>query len=266
MHQFTELSQRVMESDVVVYGTISDIKAFELLEDDMIFTSYSINIDTWFGPNKIPESGQIEFVQPGGILGDRGVSVNPYLALSEGDEGYFLLRYYKGFHGGIRGELSPVDAGLSLLPKLQRKGGVADQGNAYSHDHIHRLIREIKGWTPQVQERSKPASNSRRMVPSISSFSPTSVSAGTNTKLTVNGSGFGTQRGRVIFKNADSGGANNMYNPWSIISWTDTKIEVNVPYGAGTGQIYVGGYFSCQICLEQWNFDCRLQYFTSYPN
>jgi len=77
---------------------------------------------------------------------------------------------------------------------------------------------------------------------SITSFTPVSTTAGTMTTLTINGSGFGATQGsgKVEFKNADNGGSGYM-SPIQdeYVSWSNTKIKVKVPSGAGTGTIRV---------------------------
>jgi hypothetical protein len=85
-------------------------------------------------------------------------------------------------------------------------------------------------------------------VPSITTFTPSSISAGTSSVLTITGTGFNASRGTgyVEFKNSNNGGSGWM-QPLSsdYISWTDTEIKVVVPSNnssggtAGTGQVRV---------------------------
>ena len=75
---------------------------------------------------------------------------------------------------------------------------------------------------------------------SISSISPTTIGAGDKSVLTINGSGFGTTKGIVRFKNADTAGSTTIDAlETQITSWTDTKIQVEVPGKAGSGDIEV---------------------------
>lgn len=74
----------------------------------------------------------------------------------------------------------------------------------------------------------------------INSFSPTIISAGTGSLLTINGSEFGNTRGTVLFKNADNGGGTFIRASNSeIVSWNNTTIIVKVPEEAGTGPISI---------------------------
>lgn len=77
---------------------------------------------------------------------------------------------------------------------------------------------------------------------SITNFSPTTITAGTASLLTINGSGFGATQGSgtVGFKNADDGGATYITPLASqYVSWSNTQIQVRVPQNAGTGTIQV---------------------------
>ena len=77
----------------------------------------------------------------------------------------------------------------------------------------------------------------------IDNFSPTTVTGGTGTVLTINGSGFGATQGTgtVGFRRADDGGATYMSPvPTQYFRGCDTQIRVlEVPDGAGTGDIQV---------------------------
>lgn len=75
---------------------------------------------------------------------------------------------------------------------------------------------------------------------SISDFSPLTISAGTGSQLTINGSGFGTgpagAQKYVEFANADDGGSSYIRPQLTeYVSWTDNKIVVKVPSDSGTG-------------------------------
>jgi PKD repeat protein len=74
---------------------------------------------------------------------------------------------------------------------------------------------------------------------SVLSFSPTTITAGTKSILTIRGTNFGMIPGSVRFQNANAGGGTMTGFPSDIISWTNTQIEVYVPSGAGTGPFEV---------------------------
>ncbi|MEN6341170.1 MAG: PKD domain-containing protein [Methanospirillum sp.] len=86
-----------------------------------------------------------------------------------------------------------------------------------------------------------PASVTRALVagPAIAYVSPPIASAGTNTTITITGTGFGpsTPAADVGFVSASgvywASGCTNTVNPNGILSWSDTAIVVRVPSGLG---------------------------------
>jgi len=80
--------------------------------------------------------------------------------------------------------------------------------------------------------------------PVITSVSPSHGSAGTNTQVTVNGSGFGTTAGLVLFffKHSTGNPATDGV-PADIVSWSDTRIVCTVPICDQVGECgnYRGG-------------------------
>jgi hypothetical protein len=76
--------------------------------------------------------------------------------------------------------------------------------------------------------------------PGSITFTPTTATAGTKTVLTINGTGFGTTKGKVLFSNADDGGATFVEAlSTQVLTWSNTQITVEIPSEAGTGQIRV---------------------------
>ncbi len=75
--------------------------------------------------------------------------------------------------------------------------------------------------------------------PNISAMYPLEISAGTKSQLTIEGSGFGTEKGTVGFRNADDGGSSFVFTYSEIIQWSDDKIIVEVPEAAGSGGIKI---------------------------
>lgn len=67
----------------------------------------------------------------------------------------------------------------------------------------------------------------------ITEFMPLSITAGTNSILTIKGSGFGKIKGNggVYFKNSDDGGATYILfsDPEDYIIWSDVEIQLKLP-------------------------------------
>lgn len=101
-----------------------------------------------------------------------------------------------------------------------------------------------------LQAAQKPQSDPKSSV-FINNFSPTSLTAGTETRLRISGSGFGNAPGPsayVEFRNANDGG-NSYFQPEAsqYISWADDEIIVSVPAKAGTGTFRVRNGTSAMV-------------------
>jgi hypothetical protein len=90
------------------------------------------------------------------------------------------------------------------------------------------------------------AKRQRLLVPStgrIDSLEPVVVAAGVGQKLTIQGRGFGSNPGAVWWTSGDTSATwtRTMSSGWSgyTLSWSDSKIEMVVPSGVGTGPVKV---------------------------
>ena len=92
-----------------------------------------------------------------------------------------------------------------------------------------------------VQNKTSVLNKTSNLLPvTIASFSPTSLTAGTGSVLIITGSNFGSTKGIVSFSNADNGGSGSVNALDSqILTWTDTRITVEIPSEAGTGRVKV---------------------------
>jgi len=92
--------------------------------------------------------------------------------------------------------------------------------------------------------------------PVITSVSPPIASAGTNTTITITGTGFGTNGSTadVGFLGSGasvlwaSGRTDPSYNPNEIVSWSDMEVRVRVPTGLD-GEGYISSASSGVLCL-----------------
>jgi len=102
----------------------------------------------------------------------------------------------------------------------------------------------------KVESLKKDSNKNNGMPPAIIGFSPSTISAGTGSVLTITGSGFGAAQGKVGFRNSDvGGGAFFDALDSQVLSWNDNSITVEVPVigsnnnaingTAGTGVIRV---------------------------
>ena len=82
------------------------------------------------------------------------------------------------------------------------------------------------------------------VAPTLSNFSPTTVRAGVDEILTINGANFGTQKGEVLFtRDGVASGATDFLKGLDesyIDSWTNTQIKVRVPSFVRKGYVEKG--------------------------
>ncbi|MBI3521210.1 MAG: PKD domain-containing protein [Bacteroidetes bacterium] len=243
------LSQRIPQSASVIEGKVINQQSFWNANHDKIYTSNLIEVYKTF---KNTVSPYIEIVTEGGIVGTSKHVFEPTLELSVGDVGVFTLNQnnqpsqfgkqvyeaYASAQGFIKYDIS---ADIASEPFNNYQNASSTLYNTITQ-YTGSNYSVIKSVNPFQQTANQV--NTVQNVAAITSFTPTTITAGTFSVLTINGSGFGTVStpSLVTFKNADDGGATTI-SPIAneIVSWTATQIQVKVPSKAGTGVIGVNG-------------------------
>ena len=145
-------------------------------------------------------------------------------------------------------KLKTGDKGLFFLKRNSSSTNYFFKGEDYfmnyarlSKQEIDELNKSILNLYPdfEVISHSKNTTRAATNLAEITSVLPQEISAGTNSDLTIRGTGFGNNKGSVGFLNANDGGANYFFTHHLIKSWTNTEILVTVPELAGTGRIKV---------------------------
>ena len=241
------LNQRAVSSDLIIEGKVMEKKSFWDAKHQTIYTANTIDVYKIFKGNIT--TTQIEILTEGGMLGSDKICVEPSLQLNTGDMGVFTCENVKRFDN---------IPGNNTVPRYEAYGSaqgfvkynVEEQTatdvfkkytNIQNEVFSAVLAPEVKAYK-EIQHIDLFTKNNKTVVtqaaPSITSFSPATVTAGTKTLLTINGSGFGGSQGSgtVGFKNADNAGANYI-NPVSgdYVSWSNTQITVYVPSSSTTG-------------------------------
>jgi hypothetical protein len=247
------LHERMDASTAIVEGRVVEQTAFWNDERTFIYTASVIEVFKVFKGSLAAD--RVEIITPGGFVGLEGMRVDPSLHLTPGDVGLFFCETARALHPA--GTAAKTDV---FSPYASVQGFVRyDLLTGVAHD-VFRTYPDIEAdlYTPLarrlgtafrvVQPFAPPRPNahginkSASVVPVITSFSPASLTAGTASVLTINGSGFGATQGTsfVAFRNADAGGT-NFIAPLATqyLSWSDTQIEVEVPARAGTGTFAV---------------------------
>jgi hypothetical protein len=241
------LNQRSSRSELIVEGRVIASNSFWNEDHTMIYTSNAVEVLKIFKGQV--SSATIEVLTKGGIVGLTRVKVSPSLSLQKGMTGIFLCESAKSFKG--------LPANMRGIPRYETYGGAQgfvkydlNNGTAADPFNKYRSIQNdlYKTFSPGldykvVKKFDLPKDHSSiARITAISGFSPTNITAGTGSVLTINGSAFGATQGAgvVQFRNADDGGATYITPLASqYLSWSSTQITVEVPQGAGTGDVQV---------------------------
>ena len=242
------LSKKIEISSLLVEGKVMSKHSFWDADMQHIYTSNTVEIYKIFKGNII--SSTIEIVTLGGVVGLEAEKVSPSLQLQTEAIGFFFLKNSDVNVDDINKGLirfKPSIGAQSFYAYDLNEGTATGIFQEYEnvsttlYGEIYKVTnstyKELKEFS--IKKKDSGAVKSK-VTMAVTSFSPTSISAGTRSVLTINGSDFGATKGSVKFRNADSGSLFGVTALDSqILSWSDTKITIEVPDTAGTGKIQV---------------------------
>lgn len=246
-----ELTTQIEKSSKIIEGEVLDQESFWDSNHQNIYTKHTLQVFKVF---KGASSETIQLITQGGVVGLEAEVVSTSLQLRKGDLGVFMLKsnVHKSIESSSSGEsFNPVSASQGFYKYDLLNNKAANRFRNFDdiesslyqelQSNLQSEYKDVKYFRvkEEVHRRSKSLNRSTSEA-SISSFSATSNSAGTGSVLTINGSGFGSTTGAVGFSDANYGGA-IYYDALDsqILSWTDNKIQVEIPDRAGTGEIKV---------------------------
>ncbi len=253
------LKNQIDNSSLVVEGKVISKMAFRDI-DNNIYTSNKVEIYKVFKGEPI---SSIEVITKGGTIGLNCQIVTHSLKLNINDMGLFTLsesdisvagknktssKYFK-VYSSLQGFYKYSLYDDAVMNFFNKKKGITNTfyKEVISHtksDYKNIAFFDVKSESQKLNQKKS------SFVPSAISFSPTTISAGTRSTLTITIPGgasgnFGSAQGKVSFRNADSGGM-DMGAPdyidaldTQVTNWTLTSITVEVPSRAGTGNIRV---------------------------
>jgi hypothetical protein len=243
------LSDKINTSSLLVEGKVLSKQSFWDVDKKHIYTINKIEVYKLFKGNL--NVSYVEIITKGGTVGLKAEKVHPSLQLQNENIGLFFLKnnnintgqYHKG-----RTIFMPSTGAQSFYTYDLITGTAS--GTFQKYDDIESALyndiyattkakyKEIKKF--EIKKKLSSIKTQNQVSLAITSFSPASVSAGSKSILTINGSDFGANMGSVQFRFADNG-CDTFYTALEsqIISWADDKIEVEVPGEAGTGNIRV---------------------------
>lgn len=202
----TSIDQRVEEASIVFEGKIIEKSTFRGEKVNLIYTNYEIEVYRIF-KGEI-SSTTIDMVSAGGRLGDEMTVATPSFKGEVGQTGVFMLRTYRGnvIDNSRPNLLIGVAENASIINYHPNKDSSNDAFGE-SFDTHEKLYQRIAGITHQNEliKNLPSAQKGTVLVPSITSFTPTTVTAGTETLLTITGTGFGGTAGTVFFDSPNDG-------------------------------------------------------------
>ena len=243
------LTEQVQSSSQIIEGKVIAQQSYWDANHDNIYTINTIEVYKIFKGETI---STLELITNGGIVGLEAETVVPSLQLLNGNTGVFMLHAspvhfnnqhvstslkYRTYSESQGFYLYDIENNKAINP-FHIKDGITES----FYDEIKNLTQtdyiEMNPFDV-ISRRHDILENRRQGGTAITSFSPTTATAGTKTQITITGTDFGSS-GTVRFSRADDGGATFADGlPTEIISWSATEIVVRVNQDAGTGPIQV---------------------------
>lgn len=244
------LKEQVDNSSLVAEGKVVAQRSFWDADHKLIYTANTVEVYKVFKGDVVET---IEVLTVGGVVGLTALVSSHALKLHEGNIGVFTLhnndvpittinrtdkkqfRAYSGVQGFYEYDLH----NNTVINKFSQRKGI--QNSLYTD-----IMNITKGNYKEVAsfnvlgEQKKFSQKNNLLPPASITFTPTTITAGTKSVLTINGTGFGATKGKVGFRDADDGGATFLDAlDTEVLTWSDTQITVTVPSHAGTGAIRV---------------------------
>lgn len=257
------LGERFRQSELVAEGSIVGTSVFRNKVNAMIYTAYRVSVQTLYKTSaKTPRL--LDIIVEGGMMGNEAVTVTYAPTLTNGMKAIFFLTDQPDstpFDGELHERYGLYGAAQGVIALI----GNEAQGvfNYYSSAELRTTLVKLAGKQPiefegihsVLHTKSIVNKSEKTLAAVVNSISPSIITGGTFSTLTINGSGFGNSysgNARVAFMNANDGGSTTINAPTNhIVSWSDTKIEVLVPAGAGTGTVRVTGVDGTQAVSSQ---------------
>jgi len=250
------LTDKVNNSNYIIEGKVISSKPFWNAAHNYIYTSNLIEVKQVIKGSTSP--AYLEIITSGGEIDQRKLIVDPSLQLKQDESGVFMLNSFEQQtqYGYATYQVYSDQQGFFKFNALENSANVPfEKYNDINNDLYSKLELLLgKQITPYTNTTSNPSGSGKfggsSSINAITGISPTTISAGTNSILTITGTGFGTGPASstlyVDFLNADDGGTTRIQPHSSqYISWTNTQIQVRVPTRtsqsgtAGTGAVRV---------------------------
>jgi PKD repeat protein len=248
LQQPVSIQARTLEAEIVAEGLVDSSYCVWNTDHNLILTIHRFNVYKYF--KGASANRFIDIITLGGELNGELHAVEPELHLEKGMIGVFFLKKNNQQMSSVSGRSAyiPVagEQGLIEYDLISKSAFGPFENYSSLSSNLYPALTKATGHTYSVINPFNINTGALYRIlatPTITSFAPNPITAGTNSVLTINGTNFGaTYSGsaNVEFKNADNGGAGFISTPAAnIVSWSDLQIKVKVPSPAGTGTIRV---------------------------
>ena len=259
------LDTRITNSEHIVLATLSEQRSYWDSKRENIYTLNILKVEAYLKGHIFNE--EIALISAGGRVGMEAEQVEPSVQLGFGNAYALFLEGdnreldHKGIRSAVPNMIQSFAYSCIQGALKQSKGRYIDLMDVapMTEQQLINRIKKISGTEALKPDGSPYLVKEDGFVPpevttkSVSSITdgtgstPTNFVAGTtntDNELIINGSGFGSTAGKVIFQNADTGGSTNWTVPddtetTDIVSWSNTQIRVKIPRRAGTGTVSV---------------------------
>ncbi|MBK9328236.1 MAG: T9SS type A sorting domain-containing protein [Sphingobacteriales bacterium] len=244
------IDERVKKSPTIIEGEVIDQRSCWNADKSSIYTVNTVSVIYRL---KGSAPATIEVITQGGEIDGKLLVVNPNAELKTGLKGVFFLQSntISLNHSSTAQKYEVYGAAQGFIEQDKIKGSYNGPFDEYtSQSVLYGLIKQATGIGYRIGSNNVPNNNIIGGT-GISLFTPATISAGTQSVLTIYGFGFGNRTGQatVQFKDANSTSSSvftSVPDSSYILSWTDTEIRVIVPGasimrqgGAGSGLINV---------------------------
>ncbi|MBC8754666.1 matrixin family metalloprotease [Kordia sp. YSTF-M3] len=235
------IQERTNEATHIIEGKVMASNAYWDVNKHNIYTVHTISTYKSF---KGQSNVTFKVVTKGGKVDDHFQLTSSSAHLQPGMEGTFFMKNFRGQLAIAESLYELVGAAQGVVKYDKFTDKASDTFSKYSSldGELYPSIRRATGYMERILQ-ARPLQNRTMAIlanPIVYSFSPLTATAGTQTVFTITGTNFGTDTGTVSFTNANDGGATYTTALDSqILSWSNTEIQVEIPYLAGTGSIVV---------------------------
>ncbi len=243
------IDNRTKNSQTIIDGQVLDQHSYWNIDKTSIYTISTIQVNRIL---KGSSTNTVEVVTPGGEIDGKLLVVEPNANLKIGENGIFFLNNntiaLNNTSSLNKYEIFSLAQGfIEFNPKT---GIYNDPFNEYQdRSNVYSMIQRTTGIS--YRESNPSINNDVSGDAAITLFTPATISAGTQSILTISGWGFGTRTGQatVQFRDANSTSSSllaSIPDSTYIVSWTNTEIKVIIPGasvnrqgGAGNGAFNV---------------------------